>query len=373
MIKEKFPNRVTAHDFAVIGNKVYYSSLNSNALYCYDINTGKNEFQCFFPEENLDIRHLHSAVAQANHKLYFAPMNGKCISIYDTVSQNIKAVNITCKVGNISSKYYGICTYKNMIYMIPSRAEYIVKINSDTDEITFHNEWLKDIDFHKREYMPAVKNGAFIHNEKLYMPYLRKNLLITVALTGFSTNVVKIGDGSTGFTDAIFDCDCEKKLWLLVNGNYKLMEYSLDSKEYKEIYLCDSEKKCDYPFIKMLNFGKKIIFVPYQADEFIIFDKSSKKTDIIRRLNDNGTNNEWGVHYYSAKKISDFEFIAMRAGDYNIEKININGEITGSYVMNSSNIANKAILAKNNFIKENTRIGLKEFIDFITAEAVNNI
>lgn len=360
MRNDLFKNRVACQDFIVYNDKIYFSCLNCNALYKCDLNGDNLRFISFFPNEKIDIRNLHGALAELNGKIFFAPLMGKCVAIYNIETNEMVSVDISNIVGDCSSKYFDVCINRNKVYMIPARSEYILEIDSVTDKITFHNEWMKNINFYDIISTPAIRNGTFILNDKMYIPFSRKNILIEIELDSFSEKIIPIGDDNVGFVDAIYD-KYKNEVYLLKNGQCQIVRYSFNNCEINIIQF-DSNSKYKNPYINMIKIEKNIFIIPYNENYFF---KINIDTDEVKKFNYTDfdrENNEWEACYYTAKKIGGEEFLAIKAGDYYWELYDKNCTLKSRYYLKDDNMIIRTMMAIKELIRENDVITLNDFI-----------
>lgn len=365
MRQEKYPDRIACEDFVIYENKMYFSSLNCNAFYRCNLDGSSVEYIMSFPNEKIDIRHLHGAMYTKKGKIYFAPMNGKCVAIYDVIKDEITSIDVTDKVRTDNSKYFSICSYKNKLYMIPSRTYWIIEVDTNSDEISFHNEWMRNIDFFENQEIPAIKNGAFLRKEKLYLPFSRKSILVEIELENFTSTPIQIGTDNNGFTDAFFD-ENEDVVWLLKYGESSIVRYSFSTQEETVFHLKESDKAIKCPYIKMIEMGNKLIVIPYQESDFICLDMQLGEVSCLKHLDQDIQENEWGAYYYTAKKIADNKFLAVGAGDYMWEEYGKQCDLLTSYSIEDDDMVARILTSENIILKETAQLGLPFFLKCIT-------
>ena len=61
----------------------YASAFAFNGLYEIDLENQKCKYMMLFPNENANGKRLYSSALHCNSKIYFIPMSGKYISIYN--------------------------------------------------------------------------------------------------------------------------------------------------------------------------------------------------------------------------------------------------------------------------------------------------
>ena len=358
-------NSIAFHSFEVVGKYIYFSAIDYNGLYKYNLETQTNEFVSFFSDELIEIRHLHGAVKCVDKKLYFAPMSGKNISIYDIERENFKTVNVSEKIGDTSSKYYDILEHNDILIFIPTRSEYIITINSKTYEVNYWNEWTKYINVLQKQEIPLIKNGSFILDNKLYMPYCRDGIIIKVDLESFCSDAVRVCENKNGFVDAIFNND-QNEVLLLVNGEASIVRYKLDNgqvDEYKSKFDMGGIK---FPYQQMFDIGDKILILNYRQEYSIIYEKS---TNLFKIFNIEDYNSEylreWDAYYYAAKKLSDDKILIISTGDYHILTIDYKLNITDFFYITDDRIMAKILKKTRKTLIKEEECDLNNYLEYI--------
>ena len=314
---------ISFHSCEFINDYVYYSNLNFNGLYKYDLKTNKNTFIGFFPGEAKSTRHLHGAVKLIKGKLYFAPMSGNCIAVYDIENGSFDSYNIRDFCTTKYTKFYDILEFEGSVYFIPSRSESIVKMNCKTNELNIYNNWDKYINRNLDKKSPVIKNGSFIYNNELYLPCCRDNFIIVIDLSTFIVRRIKIENVKNGFCDAFFNTN-NKEITLLVNGEASIVKYNLDSGKSKVFkYPLLNSNNIDFPYQKMINLNERIFIPAYQQEYSLVFDVNDC---VFYKVNLENIycvyEREWNAFHYNVYKHTDDDIWIMDTGDYKITRVN---------------------------------------------------
>lgn len=365
MKTETYMDRVSAHDFVIKSGKVYFSALNNNGLYSYDVSSKETTFLTSFPNEKIDARHLHGAVIEFESKLYFAPMNGRYIAIYNIEKSEIQTIDIHVADVGLYSKYFDALVYKRKIIFIPSRAKNIIILDIDTQKVEFHSEWQNELILSEGNKSPMIKNGSFIKDDMLYMPYCRNNHLIKMSLIDFSVSHISINGVDSGFVDAIFD-EKDNCIWLLQNGKAAIVKVSINDGTSEMFSIDCEEENIDFPYVNMIDMDKYIYLPSYQSNHSMRFDKTNGEYAIINLEADTECNDlEWNAHHYSVKKISDTRFMVTCTGSYEIKVVDADGGDLDTWVFNDNLRIIRMWTEENVIIKELKGAGLEEFLDFV--------
>lgn len=362
-------NKLSFHAFDKIDDFIYFSALNCNGLYRMKIGDNQAEFIDTFPKEKMDIRHLHGAIKAFEGKLYVVPYFGNCLNIFDIKEEKFETIDLTPYIGDVKSKFYGVQIYERKVILIPSRAKSIVVYDIDSKGIECHGEWLKSVDISINENIPQIKNGSFIDEDKLYIPYGKYAAVLEINLNNFESRAIRFENIDCGFADAVF-CPEKKKVYLLANGRGSVFELNLCSMKIIEYASNEELKKVAFPYIKMIDMSGSILLVMYQAKYSLLFDKS---THVFKKIQfdfiNTESDKEWNAFFYSAQRISSDEIYMMGTGDYLISVIDNFCALKKSFYLEDDTILARLMNSQDGVIlRERTDMDLEDFMDYIIHE-----
>ena len=363
-------NRLSINAFEIIDEYLYFSSLNCNGLYRMKIGYEQAEFIGTFPNEKLDVRHLHGAVKGFEGKIYFAPYIGNCLDVFDISTGEFTTIDLKSYAGDIKGKFYGIHIYNRKVILIPSRAKVIIVYDIDSQRIEVHEEWTEYVDISINESIPQIKNGSFIYKDKLFVPYGKYAALLEISLKDFRVKVKEFENIDCGFVDAIFMPE-SNKVYLLANGKGSIYEVDLNTNEIIEYASKEIFEDVPFPYIKMIDLPNSILLVMYQANYSLLFDKGTHdfKKILFEVAEDSKDSREWNAFYYSAQRISDEEIIMMGTGDYLISVIDNSCVLKRTFILEDDMIVPRLMKNKDEkFFRESNEIGLKDFMKFICCQ-----
>ncbi len=358
---EKIGN-ISFHSFVRIDDSIYFSALNCNGLYKYDMNSGVTEYMGAFPLENKNVRHLHGMVKYIDGKIYFVPMFGKYLSIYDIREKAFDTIKLGLMDDDKSYyRYYDAIPYNDLLLLIPGRASKIISINIKNGELQYIDEWKKLI---PNEEKPTFKNGSFEYEGSIYIPCCNTNCLLRINTSNISdVELVRIGNYEYGFTDAIFYPE-EKYVLLLSSSKTAIIKYALNTNNYEEYSVEDDSSEVMYPHIKMLEIGEKILILAYQRKNSILFDKETCKFSQFDLEKDLRVG-EWGAYHYSMNRISENEVLIINTNDYSLYLVDEKYSIRKVGVYDNQIINHKITDSKNMVLKEDSEITLSDYIEFL--------
>lgn len=329
---EKYMNRLSTHCLINIGDEIYFSALNNNGLYKYNQKTRITSFVGYFPDETMDMRHIHGSGIMINNQLLFAPMNGNSIGIYNTNENRFDSIKIHPEDVGLASKYYFSVLCEDKVFFIPSRASHIIVLDLQNMDVTFVSEWSKWISgSDNNQKSPIIKNGTFLHGKHLYIPLCRHNSILKIETDTYKSSLIDIPVENGGFCDAYYD-ETDEILWLLQNGKPGVVKTTLEGSS-AEVFLAEGIGQQEYPYINLIDMDEFIYLPSYQAAKSVRFSKKNGSFEDAG-LDDyrNTDEAEWKVHHYTAKKLSKDCFVTMGTTDYEIRLYDKHGSHTDTWL-----------------------------------------
>lgn len=136
------------HDVFVEGTKCWFCDLNYNGLFEADIELGTLRFIKGLPGDIPGRGALYSGIAKFGDIFIIAPLNADSVLIYNEKTDDLHSIKLE-KCEHIEAEKYNIFTQiilqDSVAYLIPGRYPAIVKIDLDTLEVTYLQEWFYDL------------------------------------------------------------------------------------------------------------------------------------------------------------------------------------------------------------------------------------
>ena len=160
----------------IIDKCIYASAYKYNALIKVKIDDGKTEYVQEFPRSDVAIENQHSRAFAYNNKVFFSPAMGNYIHVFDSDTNNIKAIAIDRE--NYKGEYYGLLYKENIILTPKMVGGDILCFNMRKMELSLLVKW-EEI----KHYIPKNSQYAFLRvtqvDDLLYLPiYDTSSLLI---------------------------------------------------------------------------------------------------------------------------------------------------------------------------------------------------
>ncbi len=339
-------NELFFYNCIKIDNDIWFSAMDYNGLYRYNLERETTIWEATFPGENMLGRNLYYQVRRYHHFLVFVPSNAATVSIYDTEEHSFRQVKIpSLKKKSVSISDFAVpdfaegVIYQDILYIIGYAYPAIIKINLKTEEIK-----LIQI-LHEKKDRGNLFFGVQIvmDNNLLYIPcYYRNSVYI------FDMNCDKgvfwtVGKESNHYYRIVQN---GKSLYMLTNNCKYIVCWDRSDDSSYEIEL-DLKENMDAHIIPRGNY---IWVFPNVAEEIYKIDKINseiKKISLDKRLNI-----EYVANYQDGIVFRDFStydwFCIDDEGIVLKLNIHIKEPRKKKEVWNCFNEANMSIMEKRN-------------------------
>lgn len=260
----------------VMGEEIYFSALDHNALLRTDIRTGKTEYLCSFEKEKRTTC-IHVKAFNYKSSIWFIPIYGEYIACYDINRNKIEYFNVPGEIYDrpcmekyclnecgerIVPKYSDAGWIdKENIYLVPAGINTAVILNMKTKEILS---------------IPVVNCenefwgcGTYYEGQIWMAPYDGNQLL---SLDIYTHKIQRIGC-DLEFETHYGICGYEGKLWFSVLTNEGILFLDLQRKKYGVFSCRDSNlMHCPKTFRDIVNSNGTLWLLPKESEKIIYLD-----------------------------------------------------------------------------------------------------
>lgn len=218
-------------DIYVDGEDAYFSDFCRNGLIKGNLLTGETELVATFPNE-FNRERLYCTIERYNNKLIFAPENAKEISIYDMDKKEFEKIKI--KDENCDYKFLMTVKYKNYIFFIPSKYPAIIRLNLDTNEISYIDNWYKDnlAKNIKKDGIDIFNRDTCILGNEVYLTFYLSNVVMRFNMDTLSYNLYEVGNKDYKYSGISYDGEY---FWLAPQGKLCIIKWNMKNNFIEEI------------------------------------------------------------------------------------------------------------------------------------------
>lgn len=255
--------KVNMNDAVWDGDRIWFCARNFNSLFCIDVKTGEIEHVGVFPDEPYSVEVLYMEMELVDNKLYCFPSKAKSIAVYDIIKKEFYKIALDENILFLNKetwRFCGVKRYKKFLFVLPIYSKCIIRLNLETDEVEYLNEWLeeyKENDFDETESF-FWKNSVLIDN-KIYAPFVNVNGVLELNCDTLKSVIHKIDGIEGGFTDA---CYLNGGLWMTSYKTTDLVCWSQDDDTIKIICTHSRENKQLCPYVGIKSYKNKIMLFP---------------------------------------------------------------------------------------------------------------
>ncbi len=262
-------NLINFFDAELIGNELWFSNLNFNALMKTDIRNGNTEIVSTFNDEDVLADDLHIKTIRYNDFLFFIPYSGNTIHVWNINNSCFEnSIKLEQKSGNKWADAY--MDNNNIIWMIPedlSNSIVVVDAPKRTAQISDVMEHIRDFG-DISSYTISTKCVDFQYN-MLYIQIFRKNICFRIDC---SLHTVKKYNFPDNVMATSFRAYNESTFYLYLYGNPNIFELDTIENNLKCHPINISVVNGTEPYWDTIRIGNKLLLIPCQSNDLILYD-----------------------------------------------------------------------------------------------------
>ncbi|MBR3624331.1 MAG: hypothetical protein IKN43_13400 [Selenomonadaceae bacterium] len=264
------------------GGYVYFSETTFNGLFRYKEGENEAEFLGRFPNEDLWQGDLHREVFVKGDKLYFIPMNGHGITVYDCVDGTFEMLKILGKEEEYV--HFAQCVkLENEILLIP--VDYgtpFTLFNIETEEIRtlpeIFEKIAKNIPLPVRyEVFPV--HSTVLKDDILYLSVSSTNILLKLSLADYKVEKIvlpfEIHLRYMSFFDGVFYFTAQEHLiasWKEADNTGQIYEMPGEAEDP------------NYPYLKIERYNNNLYVIAGREDHFWKFNPTTGEwQDLLKK------------------------------------------------------------------------------------------
>ncbi|MCL1894357.1 MAG: CDP-glycerol glycerophosphotransferase family protein [Holophagaceae bacterium] len=225
----------------VSDDSIWFSVRHFNALFKMDKNNWELELVGKFPgEDDCVLRFsnsLYYAPVENKGVLYFPPFLAKEIAVYSLSDGTFRKIQFQNHIDGIDTDraFLGAASYKNFVFFTPYRYPAIAQLNTETNEITYHSDWVDKIKHLESESNDAFFLNPLVIDNTIWLASCRGNALLEFNMESCTSLIHEVGQKGCRYSGICFD---GANFWLSPrhNTHTPLIKYNPHSGFCKEFY-----------------------------------------------------------------------------------------------------------------------------------------
>lgn len=232
--------KLLIYDYINVDNKLYFTALNNNALFMYDVRQEKIKILSFFMDEEDELTYSHSKILYHKGSLWMIPNNSIYIYEYEIKCKELRKYEIPQDGRKERYSYFLNAEIKNdMLYIFPCRYNGIVVFDLCNKNI----RCIINVDELKGESNSIFSyKGATIVDDKIIIASYEKDMYLCIDIQTKEKEEIYLKEIYDGITKLFVN----NHMVIVIGNNGKVGVYNLYNKELLYIYDNKKEDKLAY-------------------------------------------------------------------------------------------------------------------------------
>lgn len=278
----EFSNCAHFHDLIEVDGYIYYSESTFNGLFRYKTDDTHAEYLGVFHNEDIWQWDLHRRIVKYGDGLFFIPLNGRGISIYQPSKSQFDYIEI-CKENEKNVHFSDtIMIDDDNVLLVPQWDSDLFMIldlgNKSVERVGWLSNKLKTRiknNVHS-EWAPFSTQSYCMINTNIYIALSDSNYLYKLDLNMKEIEEIKLPCNE--HIRGIFGID--ESIWISFRENivarYDVLSGNLEIKEIP--YDTDNTT---YPYLLVLEHSNRVVIIPGREDKFIATNREMNTWEII--------------------------------------------------------------------------------------------
>ncbi len=366
---------------------MWFAASNRNGAYRIDSKTHEIIEKIRFENEDKSEYLLYHNMEVSENRIFFAPHRAEKIAVYEINECKMRYLNVKPVedryINVYSSKQKFGSTFQNgkYIYILGYSYPAIVKIDSESLEITYIDDWVEKVysKIPKGDTRGIFTMGMVKKSEKILLPLGCMPGLLELDLDTDETRLILLDiilDGIGGVSEDENGC-----IWMTGRGNIvdKVVRWDIQEDTFQEITICLEEKNCIVPFYEPICYKNKIFLFPIYSNNVyeINISKGEINIEIIFESLFNNENivSELSMRTFSPRIVED-KLMFITGWDRKWHEYSLESKVDKSfYITDTDNMKEciKESLYRNfkNTIVWEKLYKLNDYIGFILSDNYN--
>ena len=338
---QEFYSKPVAVDMVENNEKIWMALIDRNGICEVDKITKKARICKIFEGESIDREWLYNHVEKVGNYLIFSPGVANRIAIYDLHQDVINYIPLRelkfhCKQNQNESRFWNTLRYYSDVYLFGYSYPAIIRINTETMEITYITNWVKEIDdmLEDGDFKGYFGNGHFIINELIIVPFSCGKAVLELNTNTMKTKILKLDISMEG-VGGLCSADGEN-VWLVGKGHAtnRIAYWNRRTNIINEFQVPDMKGDIFEAFYEPICTSSKIYFMPMSAPNIYEIEPGIEEVNKSNILKSNLNNIEdplslgWKT---IAPRIQDHQICFLTCDDFGWNEYNLENQQLKKY------------------------------------------
>lgn len=268
--------------YQIIGRKVFFSFLQCNGLYSYDLDNEKIEFVCFFKEDPIGKENLHWDSFVYGEWIGFVPYGSIFLTLFNHKSGEMRCIRIS---DSLPPTFFKCFLINDKVWMISQVADNrgdcrnICVFDLGITKFVPQLE-VSDQIRNKLGYTPDTSSffslSASRYNNELLVALYNTNTIARISTEDLKVSYIEIKEIDDLATVSVI----ENRVWLSRLGGGDVYSYSMNNDGDIKIIRSKKEDVKRRPYREIVRIKDRIIIVPDNETNLLFVDED----DYLREI-----------------------------------------------------------------------------------------
>lgn len=224
---------LTTENMVYDNNKIWFTEIDCNTIYCYD--TLSETVELFYTFHDEKGRRLFGDLVINGDWIVCIPFSAIAVYAVHRYTKELKKIVIESPPEGLYSEYSpeakfmkGVC-YNNRVFMIGSSYPAIAEYDIVNSVIIYHRNWYEKLSGFFLNNDMAIFRKAMIKNNTIYAPTCKGNAVLEFNVENGDYNVYQVGDKSCNYSGICFD---GINFWIAPRNQGGIVKWNKDENTY---------------------------------------------------------------------------------------------------------------------------------------------
>ncbi|MGN0132273.1 MAG: hypothetical protein ACI4AA_07530 [Lachnospiraceae bacterium] len=270
---------LTTENMLFNDDKIWFTEIDNNELYYYDVKTQKITQYYRFEMENES--RLFGALVYNEPWICCVPFGAEAVYALNTDTGEVRRKEIIKPLEGMYDGYTHIAKFMfagchhGHIFMVGASYPAIAEYDIEKNDIVYHSEWFSSLSRYFKTKDNAIFRKCTILNGQIYAPSCKGNAVLKFNMDTYEYQIYQVGDEKCNYSSICYDGE---DFWLSPRNTGGIVEWNEENEDF-EVY----RKYPDRLVMNQNSFNDiiitsrgQIILLPGNANMFLYIDKKNK-------------------------------------------------------------------------------------------------
>lgn len=252
-------SKVMIEDAIFFENKVWCYSRKLNYLLAFDVRTSEVTFCQKVPYKREGKERLYASMKEIDGKIYLIPFYAKKMMVFDIKKELFSEIELDEDVFKMKQDgpfFMAVESYARYLYVFPAYSKFILRVDTDTNEVAYISGWEKEIE----EFSFEKNDGYFrrqvvLLDDKMYVPFCTANAVLELDCVTMKYKIHQLGQQNMGYSGIGFD---GKAFWLSARKGDSIVKWVPHTGDMHSLENRGAQSKSDLVYVGIMCFEDRV-------------------------------------------------------------------------------------------------------------------